>query len=207
MSWKSWQFGKPDSSAYKVYDWLRNGINRKLVQRLLNHLVQKDTPDLRIKTLEAGSGPAYASSLISNSSYVQMSVAVDLDTQALKEARKRDSQLPVVAADIHHLPFPSNTFQLAWNSSTLEHIDPPGPVVAEMSRVLTVNGTIFIGVPFAGGPLGFQRWIRTTRFGNWIGSVYRKENVVLLLKQFQFKTFKHIYYFGYFFVGVFGERQ
>ena len=121
MGAKSWQLGSPGTLTYRLYDALRNQLNGKLVNYLLARAINHD----KCKVLEAGSGPAFASSILAQDRRVGLSVAVDLDIEALHEARRRDPNLCLVVADLRNLPFRAESMDLSWNSSTVEHLPNP----------------------------------------------------------------------------------
>jgi SAM-dependent methyltransferase len=197
-AWRSWQFGRTSSLLYKIFDSFRRVLNRNLIDFLAEEI--EDSPTAYV--LEAGSGTAYASSLFASHPGVELSVAVDIDLSALEEARKRDPYLPLVIADLNALPFSKNTFDLIWNSSTMEHIKDPLPVLRGIFHLLKPTGKIFIGVPYKWGPLGVQPLFRQTRAGIWIGDIYNISKLVILLQASGFSGFHTQLYFLNFFLGI-----
>ena len=201
--WRSWQLGEPDSLIYSLYDRMRRALNHTLVRFLMNTI--KDNQGACV--LEAGSGPAYASFLFARNPSVRLSVAIDIDPVALLEAHKGDAQLALVVADLHNLPFQDTLFDLVWNSSTMEHLDNPAPVLQEFARLLKSDGYLFIGVPYRYGPLGIQRWISNTQVGIWIGSVFDKNQLSGWMQTGGFVVQKFTHYFFHFFIGVLAKRR
>jgi ubiquinone/menaquinone biosynthesis C-methylase UbiE len=202
METKAWQLGSPDTLIYRFFDALRKRLNQKLVRYLLSKGLKGD----RGIVLEAGSGPAFASSIFSRDTKVALSVAVDLDHEALQEARRRDASLVAVNADLLHLPFRDECIDLTWNSSTLEHIPDPRSALGEMQRVTKRGGTVFVGVPYLYGPLGFQRWIADSAVGVWIGTTFNRSELSAMLARAGLNPFDHIFYFFRFFVGVLAQK-
>jgi SAM-dependent methyltransferase len=205
---KSWQLGGAESLPYRVFDVLRRGLNRSLVEFLASHALKK--PGARV--LEAGSGPGFGSSLLRAQPNARLSVALDYDIEALREARRRDPNLPVVVADMRHLPFKSNSFDLVWNSSTLEHLNEQGEGqidagLREMVRVTTHGAHTFVGVPYLYGPLGFQRWIPKTGVGLWIGTVFSGAELTARLQVAGLSPAARLIYFMRFFVGVIARKD
>jgi len=200
---KLWQLlGGPGSVPYHLFDVVRKRVNRKLAA----YLVAKASPQgRRCHVLEAGSGPAFASSLLASRPGV-FSVALDIDVDALREARKRDPALPVVIGDLYSLPFKMGLFDLVWNSSTLEHLAAPDRALAEMTRVAGQKGYIFVGVPYRGGPLGFQPWIKDHRLGVWIGAVFSRGELIGQIQQARLEPVETICYFFRFFIGVLARK-
>jgi len=199
---RSWQLGSPASLPYRAYDGLRDGVNRRLASFFSGELEHLE----RCRVLEAGSGPARATSLLGASPKVGLAVALDLDPEALEEGRKRDPRLPAVAADVHRLPFPEGTFDLVWNSSTLEHLPALGPPLREMARVCRPGGAVFVGVPYKRGPLCFQPLIARTAVGIWLGPVFNRRELEGEFVRAGLEPERHLLYFLRFFVGVLGRK-
>lgn len=201
MENKAWQLGVPGTFIYELFDSLRRNLNRKLVTYLLGARNSS-----RLIVLEAGSGPAYASSLFSCDPRVELAVAIDIDHEALCQARKRDPQLCLVVADLKNLPFRNGCIEISWNSSTIEHLDCPDDAICEMERVTRQGGAVFVGVPNLYGPLGFQKFIQDTSAGNWIGKTYSCSQLTEMMKNAELKPKDSINYFFRFFVGVLAEK-
>ena len=203
MGSKAWQLGSPGTWIYRFYDGLRERLNHKLVRFLAESALTRN----RCTVLEAGSGPAFASSLLAVDPRVELSVAVDIDMEALQEARLRDPHLAAVVADLQHLPLRAESFDLCWNSSTIEHLDDPGGALSHMARVTRRSGKVFVGVPYLYGPLGLQRWIADTSVGVWVGPTFSREELTQMMLQTGLKPAKTIFYFFRFFVGVLAEKS
>lgn len=196
---KSWEVpGGPGSWPYRLFDAWRNRLNRRLVRYLTSVAVRRTGSVI----LEAGSGPGYASSLMASQRTVRLAVALDIDGEALREARRRDPALPVVQADLHHLPFRSEAFDLAWNSSTIEHVESPADALGEMRRVVRAGGHVFVGVPYRWGLLWFQPWIEGTRLGAWIGRVFDRPQLVRMVREQGLTPIATTTYFFSVFLGV-----
>ncbi len=203
MGSKAWQLGSPGTWIYGFYDGLRGRLNRKLVRFLAESALNRN----RCAVLEAGSGPAFGSSLLAADSRVELSVAVDIDIEALQQARLRDPHLAVVVGDLQHLPLRAESFDLCWNSSTIEHLDDPDTALNQMALVTRRSGKLFVGVPYLYGPLGFQRWIAATSVGVWIGPTFSGKELAHKLLQTGLKPMKTMFYFFRFFVGVLAEKS
>jgi SAM-dependent methyltransferase len=203
MEIKAWQLGAPNTLLYQFYDHLRERLNRRLVKFLLGNAITRG--DCRI--LEAGSGPAFASSIFNAEDRVCLSIAVDIDMEALHEARRRDSALALVVADVQRLPFRNGSIDLCWNSSTIEHLETPERALNEMKIVTKSGGMIFVGVPNSYGPLGFQRLISHTPVGIWIGTTFNRKQLAQMLSDIGLQPAYSIYYFFRFFVGVLARKN
>jgi ubiquinone/menaquinone biosynthesis C-methylase UbiE len=202
MAGKAWQLGAPGTLLYRFYDALR----RRLNSRLVNYLCSKAITRERCRVLEAGSGPAFASSLLATHCNICLSVAVDIDLEALLEARRRDPHLALVAADLTNLPFRDESLDLVWNSSTIEHLNDPACALVEMQRVTQRGGKVFVGVPNLYGPLGFQHWIRKTSVGVWIGETFSQAQLSAMAARAGLQPQDSIFYFFRFFVGVLAQK-
>jgi SAM-dependent methyltransferase len=202
MGEKSWQLGSPGTLTYRLYDALRNQLNGKLVNYLLTRAINHD----KCRVLEAGSGPAFASSMLARDHRVELSIAIDLDIDALHEARRRDPALCLIVADLRNLPFKAESMDLSWNSSTVEHLPNPSSAVEEMARVTRKGGSVFVGVPNLYGPLGFEHLIRETSVGIWIGQTFTGSGLREMLINSGLKPQHSLFYFFRFFVGVLAQK-
>ena len=65
---------------------------------------------------------------------------VDAAGAAIRAAREKSGARPIrfEVADVHHLPFPDNSFDLALIQSTLHHDDAPASIIREAFRVAPV---------------------------------------------------------------------
>lgn len=204
---RSWEFLGPRGSwGERLYERLRRALNARLVDQLLARTNRNATatpsqpPGLR--ALEAGSGTGYASSLLARRDEVGLSVCLDIDEDALREARRRDPSLPVVVGDMLRMPFADDAFDLVFSNSTVEHLDDPGLAVAEMRRTCRTHGTVFIGVPYRFGPLAFQPLIARTSLGIWLGRVFSVRGLQELMRRAGLAPCHSIRYFLRVFVGV-----
>ncbi len=198
----SWRIGSESSPVNRVYDSLRRGLNRDLVE----YLTTQGLIGSSNRVLEAGSGTAFASSLLASSPAVRHSVAIDHDPAALRTGKTRDPRLSGIAGDLFRLPFADGSFDLVWNSSTLEHLPQREKALAEMARVTRAGGYVFVGVPNASGPLGFQRWIANTAAGVWIGPVFSCNQLARMMESCGLTVRASRTYFLRFFIGILAEK-
>lgn len=205
---RSWRFvGGLDSPWYRLYDWLRQGVNRRMVDFLSRQLSSDTSPGRASRVLEAGSGPGSASSMFARRSDVALAVCMDLDESALHEARRRDPTIPAVVGDLMAMPFADASFELVFNSSTVEHLDEPRRAVAEMGRVSTQGGRVFVGVPYLFGPLWFQPLIANTSAGVWLGKVFSRSSLDRLLSAAGLTPVRHLRYFWNVFLGAVATKS
>jgi ubiquinone/menaquinone biosynthesis C-methylase UbiE len=195
---KSWKLGDPSRVIYKLYDRIRRQLNHHLVAYLCQYLGS----DQNNIALEAGCGTGYAAALMGAAANVRLSIALDYDIEALHTGKQRDPLLPAVVANLTALPFRAESIDLVWNSSTLEHLPDARPALIEMRRVARPHGHVFVGVPYANGPLGFQRWIARTGAGIWIGTVFSRMRLDALLRQAGLRSSDSMTYFLRFFIGI-----
>lgn len=154
-------------------DKLRVKVNRQLVDWLAKHAM----PKTDAMVLEAGSGASEGASMLAAMPGVRLSVALDLNRHNLQLARHLDPKLIAVRGDLFHLPFKPGTFDLVWNNSTLEHIHDKRRVVYEMVRVTKDAGHVFVGLPYAHGPLSIYPWISGTKLGKMIGQLFDEQSL------------------------------
>ncbi|MCA1962086.1 MAG: class I SAM-dependent methyltransferase [Desulfomonile sp.] len=198
---QSWSLGGgPGTLVYGVYDRLRHGVSRNLVNYFL-----KSGISMR-RVLEAGSGPGFTTSLLASTPGVKCAVAVDFDEESLREGRRRDSSLKAAAGNVYTLPFADGSFDLVWNSSTLEHLSNMDTGLLEMVRVCAPGGHVFVGVPYRWGPLFFQPFLKGTRAGEWLGPVFTTHWLVSWFFAAGLKPKSTHFYFWGFFVGVLGKK-
>jgi len=112
--------------VFRRYFWVRNFIKVAL------EFSQKG------RVLEAGCGSAMPSIMLREIRGDRVT-ALDLSNNALNVAKKSSKKmgisLNIIKGDMNQLPFHGNSFDLVWNSGTLEHFINPVPVIAEMKRV------------------------------------------------------------------------
>ncbi len=214
---RSWQFiGPVGSPWYRFYDWLRRGVNRRLVAFLASALthdsgadatVDASVADRGVSVLEAGCGTAFGSSILARRSEVSRAICLDIDLDALREAKARDKHMLAVVADMRCMPFSDGAFGLVFNSSTVEHLDDPVIAVREMNRVCADDGRVFVGVPYALGPLWFQPALGGTRVGLWLGRVFTAGALDTLLQSAGLRSIGQMRYFWRFFIGAMAVKR
>ncbi|WP_375571399.1 class I SAM-dependent methyltransferase [Ahrensia marina] len=78
-------------------------------------------------------------------------VGVDINPKLVAHCHARGLTAHVMAPDV--LPFGDGSFDAGIMDNVLEHINEPGPLLAEAHRVLKPGATLVIGVP---GQKGYQ---------------------------------------------------
>lgn len=203
MGVKSWQCRPgPGGLLAGFYEPLRRRVNGGLA----DYLAHKASLRPGHLVLEAGCGTAGASSMLAERAGV-LSVALDIDRDALREARRRDPALRAVVGNLFALPFRTSVFDLAWNNSTLEHLWAPLEACREMARVVQPDRYVFVGVPYRRGPLGFQPLIAETGLGQWIGKTFSGHSLAQMMHLAQLEPLESRHYFLRVFVGVLGRKR
>lgn len=118
--------------------------------------LQADAHRLQGRLLDVGCGnQPYRPYLPEVTRYVGLDYPV---TQALQDFQAR----PEVYGDARRLPFADHSFDAVLCSQVLEHVNQPGTVLKEISRVLKPGGTGILSVPFIYnvhvGPYDFFRF-------------------------------------------------
>ncbi len=181
-------------------------FRRRVNGGLVEYLARTTSLQPGHRVLEAGCGTAGASSMLAQRPGV-MSVALDIDVGALREARRRDPALRAVVGDLFALPFRTAVFDLAWNNGTLAHVWAPVEACREMARVVQPNRYVFVGVPYRRGPLGFQSLIAGTGLGQWIGKTFSGHTLAQMMHLAQLEPLESRHYFLRVFVGVLGRKR
>jgi ubiquinone/menaquinone biosynthesis C-methylase UbiE len=163
--------GKPG-----FFSKIRAKVSGLVVGWLAKHVLSQSEGAV---VLEAGAGTAQGASLLLEMPRVGLSVALDLNMQNLRIARQRDPKLSLVRGDLFRLPFKHNSFDLVWNNSTLERIHDKRRVICEMIHAAKKGGCIFLGVPYARGPLMIQPWISGTQLGKKIGHPFDEQSLTI----------------------------
>lgn len=100
------------------------------------------------RVLDAACGEGYGSALLAA---VASEVAgVDIDAATIAHASSRYAALGNLryqCADITRLPFPDQSFDVVVSFETLEHLAAQEALLAEFSRVLTVDGVLILSSP------------------------------------------------------------
>ncbi len=201
---KSWQFiGSTEGIPYRFYDWMRRGVNARLVRFLVAEL-HDEAPAF---VLEAGSGTAHASTLMAKEASVSAAVCLDIDFEALSKSTGRSRNVFAVVGDINRMPFSDDTFALVFNNSTVEHFDEPVHAIREMRRVCRESGRVFVGVPYARGPLCFEPFVRNSKLGVWLGRVFTERSLDETLSAAGLTPLRHLRFFLRFFVGALSVKH
>jgi hypothetical protein len=168
--------GGPGSAAYRMYDVLRGGVNRALSRFLLAGLAHPG--GARLRTLEAGSGPGFCSSLLAARGDVIRATILDIDHDALDLARARADGVRPVQGDLDGAR-------------------------AEMVRVTRPGGRIFVGVPYKYGLfLPFNLVPPRHPVSVWMGRLHSRRDLSRACRREDLVESAWFFYFFRGFVGV-----
>jgi len=146
---KNWKetFSKSAKSGgedYEISLWTREGLEnyRKYFLEYFRPHIQKDNSQILV--LDVGCGPGtYALLLAEKGFQVQ---GVDYSEEVIALARKRISRESVgfSVADIHHLPFPNNSFDIVLCMGIFQTMEDYEGGLKEVGRVLKNNGLVIV---------------------------------------------------------------
>jgi SAM-dependent methyltransferase len=100
------------------------------------------------EVLDASCGIGYGLEILSKGGAAAV-IGVDLDPEAISEARSRFGEYAValVEADLRKLPFEDESFDAVVSFETIEHVEEPEGALAELRRVLRPDGVLVISSP------------------------------------------------------------
>lgn len=101
----------------------------------------------KIVELGAGSG----SDIMSLAKSGAEAYALDFSSESLKSinfwAKKKNTHIQTVRADIKKIPFPDNYFDLVYSVGLVEHFKKTLPLIKEQLRILKPGGFLIVDVP------------------------------------------------------------
>ena len=105
------------------------------------------------RMLEVGCGRGVALPVLARLCAPQYLAGIDIDPDALADARRRLTDRGVVAglmrADVRRLPFPADSFDVVIDFGTCYHISSPELALAEIARVLGSGGLFVYETPLS----------------------------------------------------------
>ena len=120
---------------------------RPLLKMLQRHLPAAGAS----RFLEVGCGTALDCCLLLESRPEAAAFAMDLSVEAVRIARANAERLQrplfAMAADLNHLPFAAESFDLVFSQGVLEHFEQPWRAMEEQVRVLRTGGVLVVDVP------------------------------------------------------------
>lgn len=185
------------------YQSLRKAMNRGLV-RFFERRVFFGRKDLLVAEVACGSG--YAAHLISDLPQVRWSLAADISIEDFLQAKVNDFHAEFVLMDLFNPAIQRETFDLVWNSSSIEEISNPQEAVRNMASLVVKDGFVFVGVPNRHGPAGWLRNVMNDRSQEWLGKSYSRKELRYLMQQANLRVVAEIRYFGGVFIGALTQK-
>jgi SAM-dependent methyltransferase len=176
----------------KEYRRLKYHVNCNLIQ-FFEKNVFKGKESLKVAEIACGSG--FGSHLIGKQPNVGLSIASDINLSLFNQSRNSEFAAHFVIADIFSPPFRVDSFDLVWNSSSLEHFDVPQDALIQMVQVVKPGGFVFVGVPDLLGPLGIYYLTPLKKWRDWLGQPYTCKEIENMFTACKLKIKKRFTYF------------
>lgn len=189
--------------ASRLYQRLRFRMNYVLLEFLEKHVIGQRT-DLRIAELACGSG--FSAHLLAQQPGVSLSLAGDINLDDYREAAISDYLATFVLMDMLRPPMAAETFDLVWNSSSVEEFDDPMAAVQAMARLAKPGGYVFVGVPNRYGLPGLLHIIPSCRLHAWLGRVYSRKQLGSLLASAGLRIERQTSYLFGIFIGMLAQK-
>lgn len=155
-------------SPQEPIDKLYTSDNR-FIRWLLNRLLKK-TSNLLLKInayslsgLDVGCGEGNFISYLTCQKSIGFLVAIELDNQKLRFAKRQYPDLTYLNADVNALNFKNNSFDYVIASEILEHLPDPMDAIREIHRVAKKDAYFIVSVPYE----PFFRWGNLIRGKYW----------------------------------------
>lgn len=118
---------------------------------------------------------------------------VDYYDKAIDFAKKKYPGIKFIVGDAHNLPFQKSSFDLVITIETLEHLENPDKVLAEINRVLKQGGYLIIGQDTNNILFKAIWWLWTKGKGSvWVNSHINCMKPVQLIKKIKSKGLRII---------------
>ena len=114
-------------------------LRRLLVNRFLNKVFEEIRKTNSRVILDVGCSEGQADKFFLEKDPSLKITGVDLDVEALEQAEINCPQMEIERADVYHLPFRDNTFDLVIFLEVLEHLEFPEKALEEIKRVGRVH--------------------------------------------------------------------
>lgn len=186
-----------------IYRRIRNKTNRKLVDFLKRYALGDKTSAV---VLEAAGGSGYSAHLMAQDRQVSLSVNLDINLTLSRQAGIKNFQADMVIADIYSMPFRNGTFDLIWNSSSVEELPDPGRAIENMASLVRPGGYVFTGVPYLYGPLALYYLLPGRKVREWVGKPFSHKRLRGLFEDAGLRVERKITYLARFFTGILARR-
>ena len=99
------------------------------------------------KVLDIACGEGYGSNILASAA--QEVVGMDICKSAIDQARKKyiSANISFVCGDAYSIPFPGQSFDCVVSFETIEHLEQPERLIAEIRRVLSPDGFVVLSSP------------------------------------------------------------
>ena len=136
----------------RVYDFASRRLIRNLYRRIAADIAQLAPAGARV--LDIGTGPGVLlvelAALRPDARLTGVDLSADMIVSAHRNLEPYADRASTQVADVTHLPFEDNSFDLIVSSLSLHHWDDPEAAVPELARVLRPGGRVLIyDFPFA----------------------------------------------------------
>jgi SAM-dependent methyltransferase len=155
------------SAKYRADGLTRAGLGHAVSVASLQETRRLVRPGMRV--LEAGSGTGRLSVALAANEPVDV-IGVDNSEGSLRASRLLLEQVDALLgtcqfteADLHHLPFEDESFDVVFSDSVWEHLDDPRMALQEVVRVLRHGGSFVFTTPNRWRPDGWDLYRRLAR--------------------------------------------
>jgi 2-polyprenyl-3-methyl-5-hydroxy-6-metoxy-1,4-benzoquinol methylase/uncharacterized protein YbaR (Trm112 family) len=116
--------------------------------RRLHQVIIKRLPKNAQLILDVGCGSGWVAKhfLAEGKKVISVDISIKNSTQVLKENPHENHA--AVVADVYHLPFKKNSFDVIIASEIMEHVYDPKLFIAKLVNVLKPGGTLIITTPY-----------------------------------------------------------
>jgi SAM-dependent methyltransferase len=137
------------------------------------------------RVLDAGCGPGRDAAWLAEQGFE--AIGVDLSAGMLREGQARGVAVPLIQADIGHLPFKRGSFDGVWACALLLHIPRPQllAVLQELERVVQ-HGYLYVAVKGGSG----HEWIESAS-GRRFFVYWRLPELRVMVRRAGFEVLAH----------------
>lgn len=183
------------------YQRARRSMNRQLIGFLTRKVL---TGRENLKLMEIACGSGFGAHLLAARREVVLSAAADLNLEDYDQAAIPNYRAAFVRTDIYLPGFLLETFDLVWNSSSVEELPDPQAAVNSMARLAKQGGRVFVGVPNAHGIARALRFFPSAK--EWLGRVYTRAELRKLVTNSGLRIEHETTYLFGTFIGVLGRK-
>jgi len=127
----------------ELYFGPKHSPRRIIHSSRFNHVLKLIGDVKNKKILDAGCGEGYFLSVINSNK----KIGVELSEKRISQALKSYPDLKIKIADVTHLPFEDNTFDVIVCSEVLEHVSGYEQAIKEFKRCIKPDGHVVLSFP------------------------------------------------------------